>query len=151
MDEFLWKLPAIFIAGLFTYAVVLIRSRMGAGKSRDALIELTKAAQVVVLDLEQRLRPKLVAAASDGRLAPAERTEIKNEAMAALKDLFSNQGQKVLAAGGAHVDEAMSRAIEAEVFKLKTLPASLGSVLRTSSRPPAAPLPSPSPLSGIRT
>jgi hypothetical protein len=110
---------SLVITLLFAFLTKVATERLKTGAAKDAALELTSAASTVVKSIEQTVKPALVQATVDGNLSGADLASLKSLAMKELREQFSDQGQRVLKQGGARVEEALSRAIEAQVHSLK--------------------------------
>jgi hypothetical protein len=112
----------LFITLLFAWLAKQIDLRMKVGASKDVAIELKTAAETVVRSLEKSLRPQLVAASRDGKLSAADGQTLKDAAMVQLNEQLSEVGKKVLESNATRVEQALERAIEAQVQIVTTEP-----------------------------
>src|SRR4029079_11313258 len=95
---------SLLVTLLFAYLTRVAAERMKAGAAKDATLELVAAAEVVVRNVEQTVKPALIRAAADGKLSAEDFELLKGKALVDLKEHFSDQGQKVLAANGARIE-----------------------------------------------
>ena len=114
---------SLAITMIFLWLTQQVVQRMKTGAAKDAMLELIAAAEVVVRNTAQVVKPELAAKAKDGKLDDADFAELKSAAMSQLRDQLSEQAKVVLEKNGTHVEDAMSRAIEAMVHKMKQPPA----------------------------
>lgn len=105
-------LSAALTAALFAWLTRMITTRLGAGASRDAALELALAAETVVRHVEQTVRTQ----ASDGKLDADERDELKRIATRMLRETLSDAARRIVTQ---HGEAVLGRAIEAAVHKMK--------------------------------
>lgn len=101
------------------YLTNTLKSRMQAGAAKDATIEAMTQAEMVVRDLGQTLKPRLLAASADGHLTEVEAAELKAVALERLEEQLSNAAKRVIKSNGTRLELALSTAIEAAVAKQK--------------------------------
>lgn len=109
---------------IFARLGMAINAKVKSERMRTIGLNLNETAQDVVLELEQNVVSKLRAQSKDGRIDPAEISELKSVAVDNLKRYLGEHGKSdaLKAFGFANEEEleALLRAkIEAEVAKIK--------------------------------
>lgn len=107
LAEQLLALLAITITAIFGWVSRYIVAKMKAGAARDAVLELTLSAEMVVRHVEQTLRPAM----KDGKLTAEEKSQLKAAATRGVTEQLSTTGRKL-------GKEAIDHAIEAAVHKI---------------------------------
>lgn len=119
IDLFLQHLLEFGILTIVGLAFKVIAARLKPGAVRDALEEGVLAAEVVVRNLEQTVRPELAKALEDGSLSQEEASELKEMAMEAMHETVSPQAKKLLASNAERLDIYFSQLIESQVHAQK--------------------------------
>jgi len=113
------------------------------GKSSMLFSKLLAIMQMVVADVEQTLKPVLVAAAKDGVLTPAEWKQLRDEALKRFWVYIGDQGKKditsVLGILAPSVEGFVGSILEAAVNKQPSAP----EVLNNSVKPAVGTSPRP--------
>lgn len=111
-----------------------LSSQTDRNRLLGALSRATHLAELVVVDLERTVRPKLAAALADGKLTPEEAEKLRAEAIERVKDTLGTHGMEELRAalGIVDLDAYLGSLVETVVGRLKH-----------QAAPPAPAAPSP--------
>lgn len=123
------------VTALLGWLAKSVNARMKSGAAKDAALEIIEVARVVVKNIEQTLKPRLLKE-SGGKLTPTDIETLQDTAFLDMKDQVSDQAQRVLKANGTRVDHAMMRAVESAVIEVKQSKAL--EALARNSVPPSA-------------
>lgn len=113
-------IAALGVLAFFGAILRVITGRMKAGIAKDVAVELTLATQHAVMDVGAHLKPKLLAAAADGKLTAEDGRTLKDAAIAAAKDSLSATALEQLKKHSSSVEAVLGRAVETAVTKAKT-------------------------------
>ena len=124
--EVLQILSPVFLAAL-TWAASklarLIRTKVQNEDLKGLLLRLDDTALTVVKDLQQNMAKQMKAASADGKLSEAERQQLKDAALAAVKAYLGPKGRaeinKILGLQDGPMEGLLSSKIEAAVLDLR--------------------------------